>query len=258
MGPAGIEHRPMEALDRVVPEVDMGVDERLVSHHGTPRPRTRARFARRRNLGLGRREVEPHGEQVGTEPTNAGGVYRPTEAIEPRLRVVIRDDLSACRQPPAPHADAHGRIRLDVDYVASVASVLGHDPAGRALDMHSHHRASPLARASSDALDQDVARHETRSHGEHRRRVQEVALKEANGPPLAFGAVTGHAPMMPPPEPQPLEVEVEAPTCGRLRSWPLRLGPSSRLGHPRLPFACRRGGRRGQAAQDPGGRWTRS
>src|SRR4051794_24498812 len=105
-------------------------------------------------------------------------MYRPAETLESRLGVVVRDDLGTRRPPLASYADSHGRIRLDVEHVASVAPELGDDPAGRVFEVHPHDGASLLPRAPSDALEQDIARYEAHAHREHCRRVQEVPLKE--------------------------------------------------------------------------------
>src|SRR5439155_26805097 len=89
--------------------------------------------------------------------------------------------------------NAYARIRLDVAHVGSMTALFGNDPAGRVRDMHPHNRASSLARAPSDGLDDHVTTDKTHSHGEHGRRVQEVPLKEANSPPLAYGAFGARA-----------------------------------------------------------------
>ena len=199
------------ARPRRQPVLEIGRRKRQVGAHGHARgnegsPRSAPRVPRSTSprpstsptpnstvssLRLG--EVEPNGEQVGAEAPNVGGVHRPTEGIESRFGVVSRNDLGVCVPPLAPEADADVRIRGDVVYVAGVAPVLGDDPAGRVLDVHPHDGAAPLSRLPSDALDQDVARHEPRSHRELCRRVHEIPLKEANVLPLALRAVTAHS-----------------------------------------------------------------
>ena len=69
---------------------------------------------------------------------------RPTEACESLLGIVLRQHLRIRGPPRAPDADPHGRVRREVAHVARVAPVLGHDPPRRALEVHPHHRASPL------------------------------------------------------------------------------------------------------------------
>jgi CBS domain-containing protein len=164
----------------------------------------------------GRKKLQLHGCQFGTEPTNGGGVAAPSEGVEPGLRVVLVDDAGVGRPPAAADADANIGMGGEIADVAGVAAVFGDDPPGFAFEAKPDDIAPPLPASAPCRFDQDMARTQTGPHEELDRRVEEIALEEPDPP--AF-AVRVHTVMLP--QRQAGEVEsarpagTQAPSSGR-------------------------------------------